>query len=67
MSLANRKGRGIGMFSVFEKTLVVKPILTVPQTDTGGQVENTKVIEKTISKELGKTAGRKLCKMPCPE
>ncbi len=38
--------------------------MTVPQSDTGGQVENTKVIEKTISKELGKTAGRKLCKMP---
>ena len=38
--------------------------MTVPQTDTGGLVENTKAIEKTISKELGKTAGRKLCKMP---
>ena len=40
--------------------------MTVPQTDTGGQVENTKAIEITISKELGKTAGRKLCKMPSP-
>ena len=40
--------------------------LTVPQTDTGGLVENTKAIEKTISKELGKTAGRKLCEMPSP-
>ena len=28
----------------------------VPQTDTGGQVENTKVIEITIVKELGKMA-----------
>ena len=28
----------------------------VPQTDTGGQVENTKVIEITIVKELGKIA-----------
>ena len=28
----------------------------VPQTDTGGQVEDTKVIEITIVKELGKIA-----------
>ena len=28
----------------------------VPQTDTGGQVENTKVIEITLVKELGKIA-----------
>ena len=27
---------------------------TVPQTDTGGQVENTKALEKTLVKELGK-------------
>jgi hypothetical protein len=26
----------------------------VPQTDTGGQVENTKAIETTVVKELGK-------------
>ncbi len=26
----------------------------VPQTDTGGQVENTEVIERTMVKELGK-------------
>ena len=26
----------------------------VPQTDSGGQVENTKVIERTVVKELGK-------------
>ena len=26
----------------------------VPQTDTGGQVENTKAIEITLVKELGK-------------
>ena len=26
----------------------------VPQTDTGGQVENTKAIEQTMVKELGK-------------
>jgi hypothetical protein len=28
----------------------------VPQTDTGGQAENAKVIEITIVKELGKIA-----------
>ena len=28
----------------------------VPTTDTGGQVENTKVIEITLVKELGKIA-----------
>jgi len=30
---------------------------TVPQTDTGIRVENTKVIGRTLVKELGKTAG----------
>jgi hypothetical protein len=28
----------------------------VPQTDTGGQVENTKALERTRVKELGKMA-----------
>ena len=27
---------------------------TVPQTDTGRQVENTKALERTLVKELGK-------------
>ena len=27
---------------------------TVPQTDTGGQVEYTKALERTMLKELGK-------------
>ena len=31
-------------------------LVPVPRTDTGGQVENTKVIEITIVKELGKMA-----------
>jgi hypothetical protein len=26
----------------------------VPETDAGGQVENTKAIERTVVKELGK-------------
>ena len=29
-------------------------IKTVPQTDTGGQVEHTKALERTMLKELGK-------------
>ena len=29
-------------------------MVPVPQTDTGGQVENTKASEKTLVKELGK-------------
>jgi hypothetical protein len=28
--------------------------MTVPETDTGGMVENTKALERTILKELGK-------------
>ena len=39
----------------------------VPQTDTGGLVEYTKAIGRQQFKELGKKAGRKLCKMPCPD
>jgi hypothetical protein len=27
---------------------------TVPETDTGGQVEHTKALERTMLKELGK-------------
>jgi hypothetical protein len=29
-------------------------VQTVPQTDTGGLVENTKALERTMLKELGK-------------
>ena len=29
-------------------------IRTVPQTDTGGQVEHTEALERTMLKELGK-------------
>jgi hypothetical protein len=32
----------------------IAPQMTVPQTDTGGQVENTKALERTALKELGK-------------
>ena len=32
----------------------VDELVTVPQTDSGGQVENTKALERTLVKELGK-------------
>ena len=37
-----------------EKPLSFSLELTVPQTDTGGQVEETKALERTQEKELGK-------------
>ena len=37
-----------------ENPLSFRYIRTVPQTDTGGQVENTKALERTLVKELGK-------------
>lgn len=39
---------------------------SVPQTDTGRRVEETKAVESRRFKELGKKAGRKLGKMPFP-
>ena len=32
----------------------IAPSKTVPETDTGGQVEYTKALERTMLKELGK-------------
>ena len=37
-----------------EKPLSVEHVPPVPQTDAGGQVENTKAIGRTVVKELGK-------------
>ena len=37
-----------------EKPLSYSLYKTVPQTDTGRQVENTKALERTRVKELGK-------------
>ena len=37
-----------------ENPLSVRYKRIVPQTDTGGQVENTKALERTRVKELGK-------------
>jgi len=66
MALRSFVRSGVERFQLSRKDSSRGLNLTVPQTDTGGLVENTKAIEKTISKELGKTAGRKLCKMPFP-
>ena len=32
----------------------IAPVKTVPETDTGGLVENTEALERTMLKELGK-------------
>lgn len=37
-----------------EKPLSFSSYRIVPETDTGGQVENTKALERTRVKELGK-------------
>ena len=39
-----------------EKPLSFRSCATVPQTDTGGQGENPKALERTRVKELGKMA-----------
>ena len=39
-----------------EKPLSVEAWVPVPQTDTGGRVENTKANGRTLAKELGKLA-----------
>ena len=51
-------GRKAGQ--ILSPCLQEKPLgrmqVPVPKTDTGGQVEDTKVIETTLVKELGKIA-----------
>ena len=52
-------GRGVMMGalrpeSVPRKASASGALPPVPQTDTGGQVENTKAIERILVKELGK-------------
>ena len=37
-----------------QENFLVRISLPVPQTDTGSRVENTKVSERTLVKELGK-------------
>jgi hypothetical protein len=46
--------RTSGKDTAKKSCLVVEIIVPVPETDTGGQVENTKGSERTLSKELGK-------------
>ena len=36
------------------KATKLQPVGTVPQTDTGGQDENSQALERTLEKELGK-------------
>ncbi len=42
------------MFLAVKEFLEITPTETVPETDTGGLVEHTKALERTMLKELGK-------------
>ena len=44
----------IGLLPAVKGSLEITPTETVPETDTGGQVEYTKALERTMLKELGK-------------
>ena len=44
----------IGFLRVGKAFLEITLTETVPETDTGGQVEYTKALERTMLKELGK-------------
>ena len=44
----------IGLLPAAKLSLEITPTETVPETDTGGQVEHTKAFERTVLKELGK-------------
>ena len=44
----------IGLLPAGKSFLEITPTETVPETDTGGQVEHTKALERTKLKELGK-------------
>ncbi len=50
-----RKSLGlIGLLLAVKVSLEITPTETVPETDTGGLVEHTKALERTMLKELGK-------------
>ena len=60
-SLTLRRGttRLFGVLEVADtklpgKATKLQPVGTVPQTDTGGQDENSQALERTQEKELGK-------------
>ena len=44
----------IGLLPAVKLSLEITPTETVPETDTGGLVEHTKALERTMLKELGK-------------
>ena len=44
----------IGLLPAVKASLEITLTETVPETDTGGQVEYTKALERTMLKELGK-------------
>ena len=44
----------IGLLPAVKGSLEITPTETVPETDTGGLVEHTKALERTMLKELGK-------------
>ena len=44
----------IGSLLAVKVSLEITPTETVPETDTGGLVEHTKALERTMLKELGK-------------
>ena len=46
--------RLIGLLWAVNRSLEITLAETVPETDTGGQVEHTKALERTVLKELGK-------------
>ena len=56
--------RGLGRFKLPGKDRWGVALVPVPQTDTGGLVENTKAFEKGWVKELGKKAGRNRWEKP---
>ena len=43
----------IGLLPAVKEFLEITPTETVPETDTGGQVEYTKALERMTLKELG--------------
>ena len=47
---------GESLYPCLQEKPLGRMLVPVPRTNTGGQVENTKVIEITIVKELGKMA-----------
>ena len=44
----------IGLLRAVKVSLEITLTETVPETDTGGLVEHTKALERTMLKELGK-------------